>query len=448
VSSLFWKLFLTLWLSIVGFSASLALLNDRLAREQWAEEPANTFSRGIYRIGQRLKAAIQEEGPEEARTELFAIPRFSRSYIYVVDGENREILQRDEELKVLQDRHRRMESQIVQDLEGNNYTIYLVDRIPPTTILAPGTQGTILRLLAAALISALVSFFLARSLTQPLENLRLATRKIAAGDLDARVGKSIPQRHDEFSQLAADFDLMAERVQTMQQANRRLLRDVSHELRSPLARLSVAVEIARKKGAENISTELNRIELEGQRLESLVNDVLGLLRETSEHSPKQDEVLNLTEMLGELVEVVNYEVAEGKPGILWDPHLQISYQGDRELLWRTMENLLRNALRHTDPDQGVELSQSLVEQGKKIELVVRDFGCGVPEAELEKIFQPFYRVQESRDRISGGHGIGLSIAFAAVGRHGGQIRASNADGGGLSVHVSLPVLGKPVAVTA
>ena len=439
MSSLFWKLFLTLWLSIVGFSASLALLNDKLAREQWAEEPANTFSRGIYRIGKRLKAAIQEEGLEAARTELFSIPRFSRSYIYVTDGEDREILQRDEEFKVLSDRHRRMESEVVFDLEGREYSIFLVDRIPPTTILAPGTQGTILRLLAAALISALVSFFLARSLTSPLEKLRLATRKIAAGDLDARVGPSMPERHDEFSQLAADFDVMAERVQTMQQANRRLLRDVSHELRSPLARLSVAVEIARKKGAENIRSELDRIELEGQRLESLVNDVLGLLRETSEHSPKQDELLDLTELLGELVEVVNYEVAEGNPGIIWQPDQELRYQGDRELLWRTMENLLRNALRHTVPEKGVELTQNLDEQGRRIELVVRDFGTGVPETELEKIFQPFYRVQESRDRNTGGHGIGLSIASAAVGRHGGQIRASNAEGGGLRVQVSLPI---------
>jgi len=210
-------------------------------------------------------------------------------------------------------------------------------------------------------------------------------------------------------------------------------------LRSPLARLSVAVEIARKKGAENISSELNRIELEGQRLESLVNDVLGLLKETSEHSPKQDESLDLTELLSELVEVVNYEVAEGNTGIIWSPGQQLNYQGDRELLWRTMENLLRNALRHTDPERGVQLTQNLDEQGRNIELVVRDYGTGVPETELEKIFQPFYRVQESRDRNTGGHGIGLSIAAAAVGRHGGQIRASNAEGGGLKVKVSLPV---------
>jgi len=432
-----------MWLSIVGFSAAIGVLNDKLAREQWAEEPANTFSRGLYRIGQRLKVSLAEVGIDAARDEILAVPRYSRSYIYVVDADGREILQRDEELGVLKERHRRMEAEIVSDAAGQEFTIYLVDRIPPSTILAPGAEGTALRILFGAIISALVSFFLARSLTAPLEGLRLATRKISAGDLNTRVGQATGRRHDEFSQLAADFDVMAERLQTMQQANRRLLRDVSHELRSPLARLSVAVEIARKKGAENIRSELDRIELEGQRLESLVNDVLGLLRESSEHSPKQDEDLDLAELLTELVEVVNYEVPEGKPGIIWQAPVPTLYRGDRELLWRTMENLLRNALRHTDANRGVVLSLSRDEQASQIEIMVRDYGGGVPEAELELIFQPFYRVQESRDRSTGGHGIGLAIAATAVGRHGGKIKASNAPDGGLSIRVTLPMPNRP-----
>jgi two-component system sensor histidine kinase CpxA len=440
VTSLFWKLFLTMWLSIVGFSAAIGLLNDKLAREQWAEEPANTFSRGIYRIGQRLKISLAEGGIEAAREEMFAVPRFSRSYIYLVDELDQEILQRNDALATLRDRHRRMESEVVTGHGGDQFTIYLVDRIPPTTILAPGPQGTALRIFAAALISALVSFFLARSLTAPLEGLRLATRKIASGDLDARVGQAFPQQIDEISQLATDFDVMAERLQTMQLANRRLLRDVSHEQRSPLARHSVAGELARKKGAENIRSELDRIELEGERLESLVNDVLGLLRESSEHQPRQDEDIDLTDLLSELVEVVNYEVMEGKPGIRWAPQSALMYQGDRELLWRTLENLLRNALRHTNPEIGVDLTLWVGKQDHKVNMCVRDHGTGVSEAELDRIFQPFYRVQEARDRRSGGHGIGLAIAAAAVGRHGGQITASNAPGGGLSVLVSLPMV--------
>lgn len=438
MSRLFWKLFLTMWLSIVGFSAAIGLLNDKLAREQWAEEPANTFSRGMFRIAQRLKITLATAGEEAAREELIDIPRMSRNYIFVVDENDAEILQRDAILQALRARHGRMESETVQTEDGRRHTIFLVDRIPPTTILAPGPDGTAMRILAGALISALVSFFLARSLTAPLEALRTATRRIASGDLDARVAETTPQRRDEFGQLGADFNQMAARLQTMQQASRRLLRDVSHELRSPLARLSVALEIARKKGSETIKPELDRIALEGDRLESLVNDVLGLLRESSENSPKQDETFDLSALLTELVEVVNYEVTAGNPGVQWQPAEAVPFHGDRELIWRTMENLLRNALRHTDAQRGVVLGLKAEDANRQILISVRDFGTGVPEAEVEKIFEPFYRVQESRDRHSGGHGIGLAIAAAAVGRHGGVIKAENVAGGGLCVKVCLP----------
>jgi len=443
VLSLFWKLFLTMWLSIVGFSAAIGWMNDKLAREQWAEEPANTFARGMFRISQRAMAAIQMGDRQGLRDELLGIPRMTRSFIYVVDFNNQEILQRDEALAQLIARRTIMDVQEFTDPKDRVYTLYTVNREPPSTILAPGPQGTALRLLAAALISALISYFLARSLSHPLERLRAASRKIAAGDLATRLGRNMTDRHDEFGQLATDFDAMASRLQHMQQANQRLLQDVSHELRSPLARLSVALEIARGKGAGQVESELNRIELECDRLEALVNDVLGLLRESSRIIPKVDQDLDLVALMSDLVEVVNYEVPEGKPGIRWQPTGSFAYRGDRELLWRALENLLRNALRHTDPERGVVLTLEAERNNRWVNLAVRDYGSGVPEAELEKIFEPFYRVQESRDRITGGHGLGLSIAANAVQRHGGRIKAQNAEDGGLVVQISLPLTGSP-----
>ena len=437
--SLFWKIFLTMWLSIVGFSATIGWLNDKLAREQWAEEPANTFSRGMIRITQRAQQALQMEGRKGLRDELLNIPRMTRSHIYVVDDEDQELLGRDNALKQLVERRTVMDTVEFQDAASNNYTIYTVNRTPPATLLAPGPQGTALRLVAAAMISALISYFLARSLATPLEELRKAARKIAAGDLATRVSKTMPRRQDEIGQLAKDFDIMTSRLQAMQQANQRLMQDVSHELRSPLARLSVALEIARKKGVGEIGSEIDRITLESERLGTLVNDVLGLLRESSETTPRFDEDLDLSVLLSDLVEVVNYEVPEGKPGISWQATDPCEFHGDRELLWRAMENLLRNALRHTDPDRGVLLDLVVSKRKSSVRLEVRDFGSGVPEEELEKIFEPFYRVQESRDRGSGGHGLGLSIAANAVHMHGGGIQASNAEGGGLVVIISLPL---------
>ena len=428
-----------MWLSIVGFSATIGWLNDKLAREQWAEEPANTFSRGMIRITQRAQQALQMEGRKALRDELLNIPRMTRSHIYVVDDESQELLGRDNALKQLVERRTVMDTVEFQDAGGNNYTIYTVNRTPPATLLAPGPQGTALRLVAAAVISALISYFLARSLVMPLEELRKASRKIAAGDLATRVSKTVPLRQDEIGQLARDFDIMTSRLQAMQQANQRLMQDVSHELRSPLARLSVALEIARKKGVGDIGSEIDRITLESERLGTLINDVLGLLRQSSETIPRLDENLDLSALLSDLVEVANYEVPEGKPGISWQPAAPCEFHGDRELLWRAMENLLRNALRYTDPDRGVLLDLVVGKRKSHVRLDVRDFGSGVPEGELEKIFEPFYRVQESRDRGSGGHGLGLSIAANAVQMHGGSIQASNARDGGLIVSISLPL---------
>jgi two-component system sensor histidine kinase CpxA len=438
VHSLFWKIFLTMWLSIVGFSAAIGWLNDKLAREQWAEQPADSFDRGLFRIAQRAQQALQIDGQRGLRDELLNIPRMTRGHIYVIDEQGREVLGRDTGLQELTARRTPMAMTVFEDREGATFTMYTVSRAPPSTILAPGPEGTALRIAAAAILSALISFFLARSLATPLEAVRSASRKIAAGDLATRVSPSIPARQDEIGQLAADFDAMATRLEAMQVANQRLLQDVSHELRSPLARLSVALEIARKKGAGNIAAEIERIGLESERLESLVNEVLGLLRESSQAPSSLDEDFDLSELLSDLVEVVNYEVPEGKPGIAWSPGGPCPYHGDRELIWRAVENLLRNAVRHTDPDRGVILTLDAARRRAQWRIEVRDFGPGVPQEELEKIFKPFYRVQESRDRGSGGHGLGLSIAANAVRRHGGTIEARNAADGGLVVQIRLP----------
>jgi two-component system sensor histidine kinase CpxA len=440
VHSLFWKLFLTMWLSIVGFSATIGWLNDKLAREQWAEEPADSFDRGMFRIGQRAQQALLMEGRKGLRDELLNIPRMTRGHIYVLDHDQREVLGRDDALQELIDRRTPMETSEFSDTAGHTFTLYTVNRAPPSTILAPGPQGTALRLAAAAVISALISYFLARSLATPLEAMRKATRQIAAGDLATRVGGSVPARQDEIGQLAADFNAMATRLEAMQTANRRLLQDVSHELRSPLARLSVALEIARKKGVGQIGSEIERIGLESERLEALVNDVLGLLRESSEADARLDEEVDLSELLSDLVGVVNYEVPEGKPGIDWQPAGPCLFHGNRELHGRAVENLLRNALRHTDPDRGVQLTLEALRRKNQWLIRVRDFGGGVPEPELKKIFEPFYRIQESRDRGSGGHGLGLSIAANAVRRHGGAIEARNAADGGLVVEMMLPAV--------
>ena len=239
--SLFWKIFLTMWLSIVGFSGVIGWMNDTLARKQWAEQPQESFERGLHRISQRARQALQVEGERGLRDELLNIPRMTRSHIYIVDEGQQEVLGRDEALRRLVEQGAGMDTEIVQDRDGDSFTVYTVNRTPPRPILAPGPEGTALRVAAAALISALISFFLARSLATPLEHMRRASRKIADGELSTRVGQKVGKRRDEIGQLATDFDEMASRLQAMQAANQRLLQDVSHELRSPLARMNLSL---------------------------------------------------------------------------------------------------------------------------------------------------------------------------------------------------------------
>jgi len=299
-----------------------------------------------------------------------------------------------------------------------------------------------MRLLVAAAISALVSLLLARYLAAPLGQLSRASRQLATGDLSARVGAPLAERKDEFGQLASDMDEMAARLQVSQQANQRLLRDVSHELRSPLARLRVALEIARNKDQNQVAEELNRIELESERLEKLVDEVLGLLRETSASQELKRQTFELTELLQDLVETVNYETGDDGNEIELDAQAPLLLDADRDLLWRVFENLLRNALIHGGSNGPVQISAE--SSGQEITICVSDSGPGIAEQHLVQIFEPFYRVDEARTRSgkgqSTGHGLGLAIAASAVRRHGGRITASNRASGGLKMKVVLPAI--------
>ncbi len=435
---LFWKLFFALWLSIMGFAVIMAWVNNSLARPSIPEEPAARFSRDIDMLDKRLSTALQNQGPQAARRILRGLPRQMRNHIYLFDENGKELMGRDQMAERLRSRNIQKTRRELVDGQNRAYQLIVLRRPPRGALLEPGMRGIALRLLIAAFISALLSFMIARYLAAPLIRLGAASRRLAAGDMSTRIGPPLAERKDEFGALAADFDEMATRLQDLQRANHRLLRDVSHELRSPLARLRVALEIARNRDSEPVAGELDRIELESERLEMLVDEVLALLRETSETSPLRREKFDLVELLADLQDVVKYEVAEDAPGIQLNTGEPLLINADRELLWRAFENLVRNALIHTHDGAGVEITARLAKNKSRIEVYVRDTGPGIPTQHLDKIFQPFYRVQEARDRNSGGHGLGLAIAEAAIKRHGGTIKAQNRETGGLEIQVSLP----------
>jgi two-component system sensor histidine kinase CpxA len=437
---LFWKLFFALWLSIMGFAVIMAMVNSHLHQRNIPEEPTARFNRDIDLLAGRLSDSLQQ-GPQAARRTLRKLPRQVRNHVYLFDEKGKDLMGRERVTERLRSREVQHSSRELYDAQNKVYRLVVLRRPPPGTLLEPGIRGMAWRLAIAAIVSALVSFLIARYLTAPMVHLGVASGRLARGDLSTRVGRPLTDRKDEFGGLANDFDEMASRLQELQRASRRLLRDVSHELRSPLARLRVALEIARNRESAAVAGELDRIELESERLETLVDEVLDLLRESSEVTPLKLELFDLVELLTDLQSVVNYEVPENLPGVLLETSRPLEIRADRELLWRAIENLLRNALIHTADKTGVELRAQAGENGTTLDIYVRDSGPGVPSGQLENIFQPFYRVQEARDRKSGGHGLGLAIAQAAIRRHGGFIEARNRESGGLEIHISLPVGG-------
>ena len=433
---LFWRLFLALWASIMAFVILMALVNVVLSRQEIPDPPEVSFARSVDKAERYLGAALRRGGPEGARTRLRELPWAARNQLYLFDEEGRELLGRDRFRKYLERADVPLERRTIQDRAGNTWNLVVLRRPPPGRVAEAGPRGIIFRLLLAGLFSAILSYFLARSLTRPLERLGAASRRLAEGDLSARVGPPLDARRDEFGTLARDLDTMAERLQASERANRRLLRDVSHELRSPLARQRVALELARGRSGDLAGAELDRIELESERLESLVDEVLSLLRESSGAAPFEPEEFDLAELLQDLAEVVSYELPPEAPGIDLKLPGALPVRADRELLWRAVENVLRNAVLHSDPAQAIELVAEPADDAWRIRIA--DRGPGVPEAQLKGLFDPFTRADDARDRSSGGHGLGLAIAAAALRRHGGSIEARNRAGGGLELVLLLP----------
>jgi two-component system sensor histidine kinase CpxA len=278
-------------------------------------------------------------------------------------------------------------------------------------------------------ICVLLCYLLSWHLTSPVRKLQRAVDCFGRGELSVRAESN---RRDELGQLARTFNLMADRIQTLLTAERRLLLDISHELRSPLARLSVAVELAR---ANKNPADLDRIQKEADRLNTLIGELLQVTRAEGDPSRRVAEPVSLTEVVHEIVDDTSIEARAKGCELVLRGQADVVLDGDAELLRRAIENVVRNAIRYAPQGSPVEID--LDENGGSAVVRVRDFGPGVPSDAVERIFDPFYRVDSDRNRASGGTGLGLAIARRAVQLHGGVIRATNAHPG-LLVTIGLP----------
>ncbi len=448
--SLFWKLFLWFWFTaatIIAVQAVMIWLNDvetmpeRISRGPlsegltiFSETAVQVYERGgIDALNDLIRRTIRESG-----TEIYFY-NGDGSPITAPGGDNvPEVVSEVQQSE--QPGHRVSKvflgrstwGKMVIDATGKKYIFIARFR-------APGQRPPLFppsRIFAIVLTAGLVCYLLALYLTSPVKKLQSTVQAFAEGNLDARVSPELGNRGDELAELGREFDRMAERIANLISSQKRLLADISHELRSPLARLTVALELARKNSNPKADQALDRIEQESERVNQLVGQLLKLTRLESGAEEVPPETVSLEELVQQVIEDADFEAHALNKSVKATRLEQCRVAGSVELLRSAVENVIRNAVRYTPEGSAVEVA--LQWRLDTAVLTVRDHGPGVPEAELAHIFEPFYRVSEARERTSGGVGLGLSIAERTVKLHGGSIRAENAPDG-LLVTLELPL---------
>ena len=443
---LFWKIFVAFMIAMTVTSVGAIYVTFQLAN---APLTLTDFD-GRDTIIREMSGALARGGEYGLKSWLFDNPRPAPGTVVLVTNERGdELLGRamPRELRALlrfRPGGRRPDvppnlrpMQVTPTLIGPDASEYnfTFARAPVTIfgiLMWPGTQVAVLTI--AILAAAIMSVLLARYLSSPIVQLQKASRSLAAGALDTRVGAPFTRRRDEVGTLARDFDAMAERVQALVIAKETLLRDVSHEFRSPLARIRMALALAERRAGTESQPDLARIEREAERLDALVGQVMTLTRLRTTDAPRQD-VVRLDTLVGEVVDDARFEYPDAQLG-LTAPR-EISVRGDADGLKSAIENVVRNAMIYGDRAKPVEVKLDTDPGAVTVRVV--DRGPGVPADELERIFEPFYRTDKSRDHRQDGQGIGLAITARVAELHGGRVTATNRAEGGLEIAIRLPL---------
>lgn len=322
-------------------------------------------------------------------------------------------------------------------VDGHRATLlFQWERQPPASLFW-GSRAAYTRLGGILLVAIVLCYLLAQYLTSPIRKLRQATNTLADGNLETRVTPGLGRRRDEIGDLARDFNVMAERIESLITSQQRLNRDISHELRSPLARLNVSLEIAKQKTAPEIRPILARIETESGRLNDMISRLLTLAKLETEGDDIERENLDFAEIVRDVAADADFEAQALGKIVQVSSADSCPILGSENLLRSAVENVLRNAVRYTAERTAVDVS--LKSKNGNAVLRICDHGGGVPDEELPNLFRPFYRVGDARDRKSGGTGLGLAIAERAVKAHKGAIKATNHNGG-LMVEIDLPTI--------
>ena len=447
---LFWKFFAFVWLAqLAGIVAvgSLFWLTDHRSDPVAADVAAGPMATTQVHAGAEILRYAgttafgswteHEPGPTVFAVDALGHDVLGRAVPASVTGEVRQML------------HTRPASPEIREvtaIDGRPYTLFAVGHNsdppggprpphPPQPRYWPRNLPPPNALLATLAASVATALLLAWYVAKPIRSLRGAFEAVASGDLQRRIASQVGARNDELADLGRDFDRMASRLQASMEGQRRLLHDVSHEIRSPLARLQAAVGIMRQK-PEQPAEMIARIEDETVRIDQLVGELLTLSRLEAGELAGPEEEIDMHELVDEVVLDANFEAQTQGRQVLWEETGTAILRGRPDLLHSAIENIVRNSLKHAPESRTVWVETSADAIQRHYVLRVLDEGPGVPKEELPSLFSPFFRSANTPNRE--GYGLGLAIARRCIEAHGGTIRAENRPAGGLRVEIMLP----------
>ncbi len=442
---LFWKIFLPFWVAQALLLGALYLrVHYRISSEHpWWIQPERKEMPVLAEL-----AALQYEqhGSRALRGLLDSLSLQRRSQFWLVDPSGRELSGQPITDRALRDGTAAEKNDgLFHSYEVNvlaarattpqgSYLLIGEFTPPPISERVPGDILWTLKL--GTLFSAIICLIIAHYLTKPIERLRDATHQLARGNLDIRAGQNLGKRRDEIADLVRDFDIMAGELRNQIQSERNLLSGVSHELRSPIARIRLALALARHADEGERAEMLDRIEQDTVQLDSMLEQILTVARlESGQRKPNFEDV-NLNDLMDDVLHDARFEAAATDATISYESNRQVTLKGDAGLLHSAIENIVRNAIFYSGKNGKIKVSLLSSESVAMIQ--VRDNGPGVPEEALPLLFKPFYRVDDSRGTTTGGMGLGLAIVRNAVAAHGGRVSARNVSPHGLEVEILFP----------
>jgi two-component system sensor histidine kinase CpxA len=455
IGRLFIKVFLWFWSTVLALFALFLASRTLGSRLVPSTDIVASFA---PRVADEAAHAYESGGPPEFGQFTQALVGKSGVELYLIDGYGKDVLSRPipaDSLKIV--RSARSDGRILSRYglrshsssykftspSGRPYILLVRSRLQVGKFLDATAGGGLPFFGVVLLIVTLFCFWLTHHIVAPIQGIQSAARMVAAGDLSVRAPAEISGRHDELAALAADFDVMVERMSAFVRSQKDLLSTVSHELRSPLTRLIMSLALLRKQSSPESEELLQRMERDIDRVDTLMGQLLTLSRLETGLSSDARHTVNLSQLLQEVVADGDFEARSCRKSVRLQAEGGIVIEkADQQALRGACENIIRNAIRFTTPGSEVEvtLKTEKMSPSSQAVLSVRDYGPGVPEELLQQIFQPFFRVKESSGdpRTNKGTGLGLAIALEAIRQHRGTIVATNANPMGLEVKIMLP----------